>query len=286
MSVPRPRGRPPLSSRVHPRACPNDNWHTYQPLLSRLQLDPKFQATFYEDIVHPYRQKNKVLLKRGTPASFGTLTRNLLRAYGKRVWGNRSHWLVGGARDGTERPGTGVSGEESAAECDRSESGSAVGVEESDTGAEEGEEVATPVTATETATATREEDRKGVEGAEERGETEAATAGDECLGDGAVGEAYWGARGYHDPLNEWMKPVYVNARNVMWTPDDIAIQDLVDDDEDAEEEPSENTQQEQEEGDEAEDEVEEEEEAGINVANLYIDVPEDKEKWVSPIGYP
>lgn len=243
---------------------------------------PEFQETFYEDIVYPYRQKNKILLKRGTPASFATLTRNLLRAYGQRVWGNRSHWLIGGARDGTERKVTRMSRDRAATQTQKSESGSAVNGEENGRGAEDREEATTPATAKATTTARIEEDGEDVEGAEQQG---AAEREGEDLEDDGFGEEYWAARGYRGPLNEWGKPTYVNARNVMWTPDDIAIQDLVNDGEDAGE-PNESTQEEQKEGSEAEDEIEMEDEAEVDVASLYFEVPKDKEKSVlsSDIG--
>lgn len=80
-----------------------EKWQTYEATWIKLQLQPQYQQSFFEQIVYPHRQKtqHKLSLKRNTEAGIKTLTKDLIRAYGRRVWGAKSQWLIGGPRDGS-----------------------------------------------------------------------------------------------------------------------------------------------------------------------------------------
>ena len=69
----------------------------YREIFQELQIDPIFQGVFWSSVIYRYRQgsRHTPLLKRGTEASIKTMSDDVLRAYGKRMWGPASGWRSG-----------------------------------------------------------------------------------------------------------------------------------------------------------------------------------------------
>lgn len=71
--------------------------NNYLDIFQELQIDPTFQGVFWSGVICRYRQgsRHAPLLKRGTVASIKTMTDDVLRAYGGRIWGPNSGWRSG-----------------------------------------------------------------------------------------------------------------------------------------------------------------------------------------------
>jgi hypothetical protein len=69
----------------------------YRDILQELQIDPRFRNVFWSSVIYRYRQGSRhlPLLKRGTERSIKTMSEDVLRAYGQRVWGPNSGWRSG-----------------------------------------------------------------------------------------------------------------------------------------------------------------------------------------------
>lgn len=69
----------------------------YADLFQELQIDPTFRNVFWSSVIYRYRQgtRHLPLLRRGTGASIKTMSDDILRAYGQRIWGPKSEWRSG-----------------------------------------------------------------------------------------------------------------------------------------------------------------------------------------------
>lgn len=69
----------------------------YLDIFHELQIDPVFYEVFWHDVIYRYRQGSRhvPLLKRGTDASIRTMSDDMLRAYGWRIWRPDSDWRSG-----------------------------------------------------------------------------------------------------------------------------------------------------------------------------------------------
>lgn len=76
----------------------------YLDIFQELQIDPMFHEVFWTSVIYRYRQgsRHAPLLKRGTVASIKTMSDDILRAYGWRIWGDKSGWR-GKLAEGEER---------------------------------------------------------------------------------------------------------------------------------------------------------------------------------------
>lgn len=66
----------------------------YLDIFQELQIDSMFHGVFWSSVIYRYRQgsRHAPLLKRGTVASIRTMSDDILRAYGWRIWGEKSGW--------------------------------------------------------------------------------------------------------------------------------------------------------------------------------------------------
>ena len=69
----------------------------YVDIFQELQIDPAFRNVFWSSVIYRYRQapRHLPLLKRGTEISIRTMSDDVLRGYGQRVWGPQSAWRSG-----------------------------------------------------------------------------------------------------------------------------------------------------------------------------------------------
>lgn len=66
----------------------------YIGMFQELQIDPVYHGAFWSDVIYRYRQSTRhlPLLKRGTAVSIKTMSDDILRGYGVRIWGPNSEW--------------------------------------------------------------------------------------------------------------------------------------------------------------------------------------------------
>lgn len=76
----------------------------YLDIFQELQIDPTLHTVFWSGVIYRYRQGagHASLLKRGTEASIRNMSDDILRAYGSRIWGEKSEWRSGPAQQEEE----------------------------------------------------------------------------------------------------------------------------------------------------------------------------------------
>jgi hypothetical protein len=81
-----------LRARVAPRFTETIN--DYLDIFQELQISPQYHQGFWSNVIYRYRQSTRHLpfLKRGTEASIKNMSDDILRGYGKRIWGSDSTW--------------------------------------------------------------------------------------------------------------------------------------------------------------------------------------------------
>ena len=71
-----------------------ETMNDYLDIFQELQISKLYYQTFWSDVIYRYRQSTRhlPLLKRGTEVSIKNMSDDILRGYGKRIWGLESAW--------------------------------------------------------------------------------------------------------------------------------------------------------------------------------------------------